>query len=260
MMSSEEVHSKEGWNRLEKAFRANEQVQGVILDRVSGGFMVALDGATAFLPGSQADILPHRDPPKNVPQRFEIMKMDRSRDVIVVSRRTVLEPIRLKRIQELEEGHVTDGVVDNIADAGAFIDLGDGVIGLLHSSDIAWRRVNHPTALLRVGQQVKVKVIKIDREAPRVSVGMKQLQDDPWQGIETKFPVGGHFTGRVIQTAEYGAFIELEPGVEGLLHVTDMPQTESVVDPREILSMSQEVDVRVLEVDLVKRRISLGIA
>ena len=221
---------------------------------------VALDGATAFLPSSQADILPHRDPPKNVPQRFDIMKMDRKRGVIVVSRRTVLEPIRLKRLKGIETGQVTDGVVDNIADAGAFIDLGDDVIGLLHSSDIAWRRVNHPTEVLSVGQQVKVKVTKIDREASRVWVGMKQLQDDPWQGIEAKFPVGGHFTGRVIHTAKYGAFVELEPGVKGLLHVTDMPQTESGVDPREILSMSQEVDVRILEVDPVKRRISLVIA
>jgi small subunit ribosomal protein S1 len=264
VLSRDKARREESWGRLEKAFNSNEKVHGIIFNQVKGGFTVDLDGAVAFLPRSQVDIRPVRDvsPLMNQPQPFQILKMDRRRGNIVVSRRTVLEETRAEQrqelVQNLEEGQVIDGVVKNITDYGAFVDLG-GIDGLLHVTDIAWRRVNHPTEVLNIGQQVKVKIIKINHETHRISLGMKQLQDDPWQGIEAKYPVGARFKGRVTNITDYGAFVELEPGIEGLIHVSEMSWTKKNVHPGKIVSTSQEVDVQILEVDAVKRRISLGL-
>jgi small subunit ribosomal protein S1 len=264
VLSRDKARREESWGKLEQAFKANEKVQGVIFNQVKGGFTVDLDGAVAFLPRSQVDIRPIRDvtPLMNVNQPFQILKMDRRRGNIVVSRRTVLEETRAEQrqelVQNLEEGQVIDGVVKNITDYGAFVDLG-GIDGLLHVTDVAWRRVNHPTEVLNIGQQVKVKIIKINHETHRISLGMKQLLDDPWQGIEAKFPVGAKFKGRVTNITDYGAFVELEPGIEGLIHVSEMSWTKKNVHPGKIVSTSQEVEVQILEVDPVKRRISLGL-
>ena len=264
VLSRDKARREESWGKLEQAFKNNEKVQGVIFNQVKGGFTVDLDGAVAFLPRSQVDIRPIRDvtPLMNVAQPFQILKMDRRRGNIVVSRRTVLEETRAEQrqelVQNLEEGQVIDGVVKNITDYGAFVDLG-GIDGLLHVTDIAWRRVNHPTEVLNIGQQVKVKIIKINHETHRISLGMKQLLDDPWQNIEAKFPVGAKFTGRVTNITDYGAFVELEPGIEGLIHVSEMSWTKKNVHPGKIVSTSQEVEVQILEVDPVKRRISLGL-
>jgi small subunit ribosomal protein S1 len=264
VLSRDKARREESWGKLEQAFKNNEKVTGVIFNQVKGGFTVDLDGAVAFLPRSQVDIRPIRDvgPLMNQPQPFQILKMDRRRGNIVVSRRTVLEETRAEQrqelVQNLEEGQVIDGVVKNITDYGAFVDLG-GIDGLLHVTDIAWRRVNHPTEVLNIGQQVKVKIIKINHETHRISLGMKQLLDDPWQGIEAKFPVGAKFKGRVTNITDYGAFVELEPGIEGLIHVSEMSWTKKNVHPGKIVSTSQEVEVQILEVDPVKRRISLGL-
>jgi small subunit ribosomal protein S1 len=264
VISRDKARREESWVKLEKAFESNEKVDGVIFNQVKGGFTVDLDGAVAFLPRSQVDIRPIRDvaPLMNVPQPFHILKMDRRRGNIVVSRRTVLEESRAEQRHEivanLEEGQVIDGVVKNITDYGAFVDLG-GIDGLLHVTDIAWRRVNHPSEVLTIGQTVKVKIIKINHETHRISLGMKQLLEDPWQGIEAKYPIGAKFHGRVTNITDYGAFVELEPGIEGLVHVSEMSWTKKNVHPGKIVSTSQEVDVQVLEVDPVKRRISLGL-
>ena len=264
VLSRDKARREESWGKLETAFKNNEKVTGVIFNQVKGGFTVDLDGAVAFLPRSQVDIRPIRDvtPLMNVNQPFQILKMDRRRGNIVVSRRTVLEETRAEQrqelVQNLEEGQVIDGVVKNITDYGAFVDLG-GIDGLLHVTDIAWRRVNHPTEVLNIGQTVKVKIIKINHETHRISLGMKQLLDDPWQGIEAKFPVGTRFKGRVTNITDYGAFVELEPGIEGLIHVSEMSWTKKNVHPGKIVSTSQEVEVQILEVDPVKRRISLGL-
>jgi len=264
VLSRDKARREESWGKLEKAFQNNEKVQGVIFNQVKGGFTVDLDGAVAFLPRSQVDIRPIRDvtPLMNNQQPFQILKMDRRRGNIVVSRRTVLEETRAEQrqelVQNLEEGQVIDGVVKNITDYGAFVDLG-GIDGLLHVTDIAWRRVNHPSEVLNIGQQVKVKIIKINHETHRISLGMKQLLDDPWQGIEAKYPVGARFKGRVTNITDYGAFVELEPGIEGLIHVSEMSWTKKNVHPGKIVSTSQEVEVQILEVDPVKRRISLGL-
>src|SRR5262252_8547200 len=264
VLSRDKARREESWGKLEKAFNSNEKVQGVIFNQVKGGFTVDLDGAVAFLPRSQVDIRPIRDvsPLMNQPQPFQILKMDRRRGNIVVSRRTVLEETRAEQrqelVQNLEEGQVIDGVVKNITDYGAFVDLG-GIDGLLHVTDIAWRRVNHPTEVLNIGQQVKVKIIKINHETHRISLGMKQLLDDPWQGIEAKYPIGARYKGRVTNITDYGAFVELEPGIEGLIHVSEMSWTKKNVHPGKIVSTSQEVEVQILEVDPVKRRISLGL-
>jgi small subunit ribosomal protein S1 len=264
VLSRDKARREESWGKLEKAFQANEKVSGVIFNQVKGGFTVDLDGAVAFLPRSQVDIRPIRDvsPLMNQPQPFQILKMDRRRGNIVVSRRTVLEETRAEQrqelVQNLEEGQVIDGVVKNITDYGAFVDLG-GIDGLLHVTDIAWRRVNHPTEVLNIGQSVKVKIIKINHETHRISLGMKQLLDDPWQGIEAKYPVEARFKGRVTNITDYGAFVELEPGIEGLIHVSEMSWTKKNVHPGKIVSTSQEVEVQILEVDPVKRRISLGL-
>jgi small subunit ribosomal protein S1 len=264
VLSRDKARREESWGKLETAFKNNEKVSGVIFNQVKGGFTVDLDGAVAFLPRSQVDIRPIRDvtPLMNVNQQFQILKMDRRRGNIVVSRRTVLEETRAEQrqelVQNLEEGQVIDGVVKNITDYGAFVDLG-GIDGLLHVTDIAWRRVNHPTEVLNIGQSVKVKIIKINHETHRISLGMKQLLDDPWQGIEAKYPVAARFKGRVTNITDYGAFVELEPGIEGLIHVSEMSWTKKNVHPGKIVSTSQEVEVQILEVDPVKRRISLGL-
>src|ERR1700749_3189684 len=264
VISRDKARREESWVKLEQAFEKNEKVEGVIFNQVKGGFTVDLDGAVAFLPRSQVDIRPIRDvaPLMNNSQPFQILKMDRRRGNIVVSRRTVLEETRAEQrqelVQNLEEGQVIDGVVKNITDYGAFVDLG-GIDGLLHVTDIAWRRVNHPTEVLNIGQQVRVKIIKINHETHRISLGMKQLQADPWQGIEEKYPANAKFKGRVTNITDYGAFVELEPGVEGLVHVSEMSWTKKNVHPGKIVSTSQEVEVMVLDVDPQKRRISLGL-
>ncbi len=264
VISRDKARREESWVKLEKAFEAQEKVEGVIFNQVKGGFTVDLDGAVAFLPRSQVDIRPVRDvtPLMNIPQPFQILKMDRRRGNIVVSRRTVLEESRAEQRHEivanLEEGMIIDGTVKNITDYGAFVDLG-GIDGLLHVTDIAWRRVNHPTEVLNIGQTVKVKIIKINHETHRISLGMKQLLDDPWQNIEGKYPIEARFVGRVTNITDYGAFVELEPGIEGLIHVSEMSWTKKNVHPGKIVATSQEVDVQVLEVDSVKRRISLGL-
>jgi small subunit ribosomal protein S1 len=264
VLSRDKARREESWVRLEKAFQNNEKVTGVIFNQVKGGYTVDLDGAVAFLPRSQVDIRPIRDigPLMHNPQPFQILKMDRRRGNIVVSRRTVLEETRAGQRQELvsslEEGQVVDGVVKNITDYGAFVDLG-GIDGLLHVTDIAWRRVNHPSEVLSIGQTVKVKIIKINHETHRISLGMKQLQGDPWEGIEAKYPVGTKVKGRVTNITDYGAFVELEPGIEGLVHVSEMSWTKKNLHPGKIVSTSQEVEVAILEVDPVKRRISLGL-
>ncbi|MBX3519933.1 MAG: 30S ribosomal protein S1 [Xanthobacteraceae bacterium] len=264
VLSRDKARREESWGKLEKAFTNNEKVQGVIFNSVKGGYTVDLDGAVAFLPRSQVDIRPIRDvgPLMHNSQPFQILKMDRRRGNIVVSRRTVLEETRAGQRQELvsslEEGQVIDGVVKNITDYGAFVDLG-GIDGLLHVTDIAWRRVNHPTDVLTIGQQVKVKIIKINHETHRISLGMKQLQGDPWENISDKFAVGARMKGRVTNITDYGAFVELEPGIEGLVHVSEMSWTKKNVHPGKIVSTSQEVEVQILEVDPVKRRISLGL-
>ncbi len=251
-------------DHLEKAFEKNERVDGVIFGRVKGGFTVDLSGAVAFLPGSQVDVRPVRDvtPLMNIPQPFQILKMDRRRGNIVVSRRAVLEEARAEArtelISVLKEGQVLEGVVKNITDYGAFVDLG-GIDGLLHVTDIAWRRVGHPTEALSIGQTVNVQVIKVNPETQRISLGMKQLEADPWEGVDVKYPVGVKFTGRVTNITDYGAFVELEPGVEGLVHVSEMSWTKKNVHPGKIVSTSQEVEVMVLDVDPKKRRISLGL-
>ncbi|WP_020186748.1 30S ribosomal protein S1 [Methylopila sp. 73B] len=264
VLSRDKARREESWVKLEQAFNDNQKVEGVIFNQVKGGFTVDLEGATAFLPRSQVDIRPVRDvgPLMGTPQPFQILKMDRRRGNIVVSRRTVLEEsraeMRQELVQNLEEGQVIEGVVKNITDYGAFVDLG-GIDGLLHVTDIAWRRVNHPTELLQIGQQVKVKIIKINHETHRISLGMKQLLADPWQGIEAKYPANTRFTGRVTNITDYGAFVELEPGIEGLIHVSEMSWVKKNVHPGKIVATSQEVEVMVLEVDPVKRRISLGL-
>ncbi len=264
VLSREKARREESWTRLEEKYKAGERVEGVIFNRVKGGFTVDLDGAVAFLPGSQVDIRPIRDvgPLMNVPQPFQILKMDRRRGNIVVSRRSVLEETRAEKRSEivarLEEGQVIDGVVKNITDYGAFIDLG-GIDGLLHVTDMAWRRVNHPSEIVSVGDTVKVQIIRINPETQRISLGIKQLEADPWEGIAAKYPVGSRFKGTVTNITDYGAFVELEPGVEGLIHVSEMSWTKKNIHPGKIISTSQEVEVQVLEVDPEKRRISLGL-
>ena len=264
VLSREKARREESWTRLEEKFNNKEQVEGVIFNKVKGGFTVDLDGAVAFLPGSQVDVRPVRDigPLMHSPQPFKILKMDRRRGNIVVSRREVLEETRAEQRSEivarLAEGQVIDGVVKNITDYGAFIDLG-GIDGLLHVTDMAWRRVNHPSEIVNVGDTVKVQIVRINPETQRISLGMKQLQADPWAGIEAKYPVGARFKGTVTNIADYGAFVELEPGVEGLIHVSEMSWTKKNIHPGKIVSTSQQVDVQILEVDAQKRRISLGL-
>ena len=263
-LSREKARREEAWTDLEKSFKAGVRVNGVIFGRVKGGFIVDLSGAVAFLPGSQVDIRPVRDvsPLMGTPQPFQILKMDAQRNNIVVSRRAVLEETRTEARSELmsnlSEGQVLDGVVKNITDYGAFIDLG-GVDGLLHVTDIAWKRIDHPSEALQIGETVKVQVIRFNPDTQRISLGMKQLEADPWDGVASKYPVSAKFTGRVTNITDYGAFVELEPGVEGLVHVSEMSWTKKNVHPGKIVSTSQEVEVMVLDTDSEKRRISLGL-
>jgi len=264
VLSREKARREEAWTSLERAFEANQRVTGTIYGRVKGGFTVDLGGAVAFLPGSQVDIRPVRDvtPLMGMPQPFQILKMDRARGNIVVSRRAVLEETRAEQrselIQGLKEGMILDGVVKNITDYGAFVDLG-GVDGLLHVTDIAWRRINHPAEALTIGQPVRVQVIRFNSDTQRISLGMKQLEVDPWEGVAIKYPANAKFSGRVTNITDYGAFVELEPGVEGLVHVSEMSWTKKNVHPGKIVATSQEVEVLVLDVDSSKRRISLGL-
>jgi small subunit ribosomal protein S1 len=264
MLSREKAKREEAWIRLEKQFDDSERVEGHIFGRVKGGFTVDLGGAVAFLPGSQVDVRPIRDvaPLMNIPQPFQILKMDKRRGNIVVSRRAILEETRSEQraelVQNLAEGQVVEGVVKNLTDYGAFVDLG-GIDGLLHVTDIAWKRVNHPTDVLSIGQTVNVQIIKINSETQRISLGMKQLESDPWEGVEGKYPLETLVKGVVTNITDYGAFIELEDGIEGLVHVSEMSWTKKNIHPGKIVSTSEEVEVVVLEVDPQKRRISLGL-
>ncbi len=264
MLSRDRARREAAWDRLEGDFAKDGRVEGTIFGRVKGGFTVDLGGAVAFLPGSQVDIRPVRDvaPLMDIPQPFQILKMDRRRGNIVVSRRAILEETRAEQrsglIQNLTEGQVIDGVVKNITDYGAFVDLG-GIDGLLHVTDMSYKRVNHPSEVINIGDTVRVQIVRINRDTQRISLGMKQLESDPWEGASAKYPVGGVFTGRVTNITEYGAFVELEPGIEGLVHVSEMSWTKKNVHPGKIVSTSQEVEVSVLEVDNDKRRISLGL-
>ena len=264
VLSREMARREEAWDRLEKAYGAEERVEGAIFGRVKGGFTVDLGGAVAFLPGSQVDVRPVRDagPLMGLKQPFQILKMDRRRGNIVVSRRAILEESRAEQraevIGNLAEGQAVDGVVKNITEYGAFVDLG-GVDGLLHVTDMAWRRVNDPREVLSIGETIKVQVIKINKDTHRISLGMKQLQEDPWNLVEAKYPLESNHTGRVTNITDYGAFVELEPGVEGLVHVSEMSWTKKNVHPGKIVSTSQEVEVMVLEIDSAKRRVSLGL-
>ncbi|HCI09030.1 30S ribosomal protein S1 [Ascidiaceihabitans sp.] len=264
VISREMARREEAWDRLETAYAGEARVEGAIFGRVKGGFTVDLGGAVAFLPGSQVDVRPVRDagPLMGLKQPFQILKMDRRRGNIVVSRRAILEESRAEQraevIGNLTEGQNVDGVVKNITEYGAFVDLG-GVDGLLHVTDMAWRRVNHPSEILTIGETIKVQVIKINKETHRISLGMKQLQEDPWDLVAAKYPLESTHTGRVTNITDYGAFVELEAGVEGLVHVSEMSWTKKNVHPGKIVSTSQEVEVMVLEIDGTKRRVSLGL-
>jgi small subunit ribosomal protein S1 len=264
VISREKAKREEAWTRLEVVFAKGEPVNGAIVGRVKGGFTVDLGGASAFLPGSQVDIRPVRDvgPLMGKEQPFAILKMDRPRGNIVVSRRAILEEARAEQrtelVGQLQEGEIREGVVKNITDYGAFVDLG-GIDGLLHVTDMSWKRVSHPSQVLAVGDTVKVQIVKINPDTQRISLGMKQLQSDPWDNVEAKYPPGARFTGRITNITDYGAFVELEAGVEGLVHVSEMSWTKKNVHPGKIVSTSQEVDVVVLDVDSSKRRVSLGL-
>ena len=264
MLSRDRARREAAWDKLETEFTKSARVDGVIFGRVKGGFTVDLDGAVAFLPGSQVDIRPVRDvqPLMDIPQPFQILKMDRKRGNIVVSRRAILEESRAEArtglISTLVEGQIIDGVVKNITDYGAFVDLG-GIDGLLHVTDMSYKRVNHPSEIINIGDTVKVQIVRINKDTQRISLGMKQLESDPWEGAEAKYPIGAKLSGRVTNITEYGAFVELEPGIEGLVHVSEMSWTKKNVHPGKIVSTSQEVEVIVLEVDSEKRRVSLGL-
>jgi small subunit ribosomal protein S1 len=264
VLSRDKARREEAWTRLEEMSTKNERVDGIIFGRVKGGFTVDLGGAVAFLPGSQVDVRPIRDvgPLMHQSMPFQILKMDRRRGNIVVSRRAILEETRAEQrselVQNLAEGQVVDGVVKNITDYGAFVDLG-GIDGLLHVTDIAWKRVNHPSDVLSVGQTVKVQIVRINPETQRISLGMKQLDKDPWEVVTAKYGVGSKVKGKVTNITDYGAFVELEDGIEGLIHVSEMSWTKKNVHPGKILSTSEEIEVQVLEIDGQKRRISLGL-
>lgn len=264
MLSRDRARREAAWDKLENEFGEGKRVEGRIFGRVKGGFTVDLDGAVAFLPGSQVDIRPVRDvaPLMDVAQPFQILKMDRRRGNIVVSRRAVLEETRAEQrsglIDKLAEDQIIEGVVKNITDYGAFVDLG-GIDGLLHVTDMSYKRVNHPSEVIAIGDTVKVQIVRINHETQRISLGMKQLESDPWEGVAAKYPVGMKLSGTVTNITEYGAFVEIEDGIEGLVHVSEMSWTKKNVHPGKIVSTSQEVDVLVLEVDSEKRRISLGL-
>ena len=264
VLSREKARREEAWDKLEKAAKTEEKVQGIIFGRVKGGFTVDLDGAIAFLPGSQVDVRPIRDASSlmNVVQPFQVLKMDRRRGNIVVSRRAILEESRAEQRAEvvgnLAEGKIVEGIIKNITDYGAFVDLG-GVDGLLHVTDMAWKRISHPSEKLSIGDNVKVQVIKINQDTQRISLGMKQLEEDPWTNIHDRFAIGTKHNGVVTNITDYGAFVELDAGVEGLVHVSEMSWTKKNAHPGKIVSTSQEVEVTVLEIDTEKRRVSLGL-
>ncbi|MCI5046253.1 MAG: 30S ribosomal protein S1, partial [Aquisalinus sp.] len=264
-ISREKARREEAWAKLEKAQEAEERVEGVIFNRVKGGFTVDLGGAVAFLPGSQVDIRPVRDasPLMNITQPFRILKMDKRRGNIVVSRRAILEEDRAEHreevVKELNEGDERDGVVKNITDYGAFVELAPGVDGLLHVTDMSWSRINHPSEMIGVNDSIRVKIIKINPESHRISLGMKQLRPDPWEGVAAKYPLGAKFSGKVSNITDYGAFVELEDGIEGLVHVSEMSWVKKNVHPSKIVTPGQELEVMVLEVDEGKRRVSLGL-
>ncbi len=264
VLSREKARREEAWDKLEKAAKTEEKVQGVIFGRVKGGFTVDLDGAIAFLPGSQVDVRPIRDASSlmNVVQPFQVLKMDRRRGNIVVSRRAILEESRAEQRAEvvgnLAEGKIVEGIIKNITDYGAFVDLG-GVDGLLHVTDMAWKRISHPSEKLSIGDNVKVQVIKINQDTQRISLGMKQLEEDPWTNIHERFDIGTKHKGIVTNITDYGAFVELDAGVEGLVHVSEMSWTKKNAHPGKIVSTSQEIEVTVLEIDTEKRRVSLGL-
>ncbi len=263
VLSREKALREEAWIKLEKACAAQQRVEGIIFGRVKGGFTVDVQGAVAFLPGSQVDIRPIRDitPLMNIPQPFQILKMDRKRGNIVVSRRAVLEESRVEArndlLAKISEGQILEGMVKNITDYGAFIDMG-GIDGLLHVTDISWRRISHPSEVLSLGQTVKVMVTKFDQATKRVSLGMKQLESNPWQGSDVKYPIGTKLTGKITNITDYGAFVELEPGIEGLVHVSEISWVKKSAHPSKLVSVSQEVNVIVLDIDASKHRISLG--
>ena len=264
VLSREKARREESWIRLEKMHAKEEPVTGAIVGRVKGGFTVDLGGVNAFLPGSQVDIRPVRDvgPLMGQKQPFAILKMDRPRGNVVVSRRAVLEESRAEQraeiVGQMTEGAIREGIVKNITDYGAFVDLG-GIDGLLHVTDMSWKRINHPSQVVEVGQTVNVQIIKINPETQRISLGMKQLGSDPWDGVEAKYAIGTRLEGQITNITDYGAFVELEDGVEGLIHVSEMSWTKKNVHPGKIVSTSQTVDVEVLDVDSEKRRISLGL-
>jgi len=264
VLSREKARREESWIKLEEKYNNGERVDGIIFAQVKGGFTVDLEGAVAFLPRSQVDIRPIRDvsPLMNNPQPFEILKMDRRRGNIVVSRRSVLEESRAEQrseiVQKLEEGQVVEGIVKNITDYGAFVDLG-GIDGLLHVTDMAWRRINHPSELLTIGQALNVQIVRINQDTHRISLGLKQLESDPWDAIGAKYPIGGKITGTVTNITDYGAFVEIEPGIEGLIHVSEMSWTKKNIHPSKVVATSQQVEVIILEIDSAKRRISLGL-
>ena len=262
-LSREKAVRESSWKEFEKAHGEGSTVEGAILARVKGGFTVDLDGAVAFLPGSQVDVRPIKDisPLIGLRQPFQILKMDRKRGNIVVSRRAILEESRSAErdevLSQIKQGDTIEGIVKNITDYGAFIDLG-AVDGLLHVTDISWRRISHPSEVLKVGDKIKTKVIKYDETSKRISLGMKQLEDSPWAKIGEKYPVGNKTKGKVTNITDYGAFVELEPGIEGLVHVSEMSWSKKGATPGKLVKLGDEVEVMLLDIDPVKHRISLG--
>lgn len=263
-LSRERAKRLESWSHLERAYEAKETIHGTIIGRVKGGFTVEINKVRAFLPGSLVDVKPIRDPESFEGKEFEfkVIKVDPKRNNIVVSRRAVLEAEsnveRAAVLENINEGDEVKGIVKNLTDYGAFIDLG-GVDGLLHITDMSWKRIKHPSEILNIGDEIKVKVLKIDRDNVRVSLGLKQLGGDPWQDISQRYPVNSKISGRVTNITDYGCFVEIEEGIEGLVHVSEMDWTNKNVNPNKVIHLGQEVEVMVLDVDAERRRISLGI-
>ena len=263
-LSREKARRAQVWTRLEKACEKSETVTGVISGKVKGGFTVDIDEVRAFLPGSLVDVRPVRDTSylEGKALEFKVIKLDRKRNNVVVSRRAVVDSEnsaeREALLSSLQEGQVVKGIVKNLTDYGAFVDLG-GIDGLLHITDMAWKRVRHPSEVVNVGDELEVRVLKFDRERNRVSLGLKQLGDDPWVNIARRYPVGSRLFGKVSNVTDYGCFVELEPGVEGLVHVSEMDWTNKNVNPAKVVQVGDETEVMVLDVDEERRRISLGI-
>ena len=263
-LSREKAKRARTWTRLESAFEKQEVVIGIITGRVKGGFTVEIDNVRAFLPGSLVDVRPVRDPSylENKPLEFKVIKLDQKRNNVVVSRRAVVEQEysaeRSALLDNLQEGAAVKGVVKNLTDYGAFVDLG-GIAGLLHITDMAWKRVKHPSEVVKVGEEIDVRILKFDRERQRVSLGLKQLGADPWQNIARRYPANTRLFGKVTNIADYGCFVEIEEGVEGLVHVSEMDWTNKNVNPAKVVHVGQEVEVMVLDIDEERRRISLGV-